>query len=167
MEVPVPDTPNPHRVGLIPEQSSFLGGRLGRHIHFDEQSRSYRVPLLKGAKVVTRTWERSLPPLDQGALGACTGNGAVGVLCTEPYRQKGVRYTEALARQVYSEATRLDSIVGAWPPKDTGSTVLAATPSNCWGWTRSRSWSGESTPGAPLGASRAASPSPGRTSTAS
>jgi len=122
----VSDTPNPHRLGLIPEQPSFLGGRLGRHVHFDEQSRSYRVPLVKGAQVQTRTWERPLPPLDQGELGACTGNGAVGLLSTEPFRQKGVRYTEALARQVYSEATKLDSIVGAWPPKDTGSTVLAA-----------------------------------------
>lgn len=76
-------------------------------------------PWVKGAQVQTRTWERPLPPLDQGELGACTGNGAVGLLSTEPFRQKGVHYTEALARQVYSEATKLDSIVGAWPPPKT------------------------------------------------
>ena len=117
---------NPHRVGLIPEHASKHGGRLGRHLHFDERSRAYPVPLPKGAAIVTRTWERTVAPFDQGTLGSCTGNGAVGVLCTEPFKHKGVRYTEALARKVYGKATHDDTIVGAWPPEDTGSTVLGA-----------------------------------------
>ena len=117
---------NPHRVGLIPETPSDRGGRLGRHLHFDERSRDFGVPLPKGAKVMTRTWERTLAAFDQGQLGSCTGNGAVGLLCTAPFREKGHRYTETLARKVYSRATHDDTIVGEWPPQDTGSTVLGA-----------------------------------------
>ncbi len=120
------DAANPHRMALIPEHPSKKGGRLGRHIHFDERSRGYRVPLMTGAKVATRTWTRTVKPFDQGRVGACTGNGAVGVLATEPYHRKGVKYGEPLARKVYSQATNLDSIVGTYPPDDTGSTVLGA-----------------------------------------
>lgn len=119
-------SPNPHRVGLIPETPSERGGRLGRHLHFDERSRGFAVPLPKDAKVVSRTWLRTLAAFDQGNLGSCTGNGAVGLLCTAPFREKGHRYTEALARKVYSQASQLDTVVGQWPPQDTGSTVLAA-----------------------------------------
>jgi hypothetical protein len=115
-----------HLIGLIPEHPSKHGGRLGRHLHFDERSRNFPVPLPKGATIQTRTWTRTIKPFNQGDLGSCTGNGAVGVVCTEPYRHAGVRYTEALARKVYSQATKDDNIVGAWPPKDTGSTVLGA-----------------------------------------
>jgi hypothetical protein len=118
--------PHPHQIGLITEHSSKHGGRLGRHIHFDDRSWNFRVPLLKGAAIQTRTWERTVKAFNQGDLGSCTGNGAAGVACTDPFRQKGVRYTEALAKKVYSHATHDDTIVGAWPPKDTGSTVLGA-----------------------------------------
>ena len=117
--------PSP-RIGLIPEHPSKHGGRLGRHLHFDERSREFRVPLPKEASIQTRIWTRTVQAFNQGELGSCTGNGAVGVVCTEPYRQPGVRYTEALARKVYSQATKDDNIVGAYPPDDTGSTVLGA-----------------------------------------
>jgi hypothetical protein len=120
---------NPHRVGLIPEHPSKRGGRLGRHIHFDERSRGFRVPLRAAAKIVSRTWDRDVKPFDQGAIGSCTGNAAVGVLATAPFRtvrKKGVRYANPLAREVYSQATKMDVIAGVYPPKDTGSTVLAA-----------------------------------------
>ncbi|HJV48067.1 MAG TPA: hypothetical protein VJ549_02210 [Geothrix sp.] len=120
------NAPHPHRIGLIPEHGSKHGGRLGRHIHFDDRSWDYRVPLRAGAGIQTRTWPRALKAFNQGELGSCTGNGAVGVVCTEPYRKSGVRYSEALARKVYSQASHDDTIVGAWPPKDTGSTVLGA-----------------------------------------
>jgi hypothetical protein len=117
---------NPQRVGLIPEHPSTRGGRLGRHIQFDERSRGFRVPLKAAAKIVSRTWLRRSNPFDQGATGSCTGNGAVGMLATAPYHQKGRTYNEALARKVYSQATKLDVIQGVFPPTDTGSTVLAA-----------------------------------------
>src|SRR5262245_25915451 len=117
---------NPHRVGLIPEHPTKKGGRLGRHIHFDERSRGFRVPIMKAAKITSRTWLRKSAPFNQGATGSCTGNGAVGMIATEPYRKTGVTYGEPLARKVYSQATKLDSIQGSFPPDDTGSTVLAA-----------------------------------------
>lgn len=99
---------------------------MGRHVHFDERSRNFPVPLQVGAAIHTRTWKRTLKAFTQGDLGSCTGNGAVGVVCTEPYRQAGVRYTEALARKIYSQASHDDTISGTWPPKDTGSTVIGA-----------------------------------------
>jgi hypothetical protein len=132
---------NPHRLALIPEHVSKRGGRLGRHIHFDERSRGYRVPIRKAAKIVTRTWARTIHPFDQGQTGSCTGNGAVGVICTEPYHAKGKHYTETLARKVYSTASRIDSIQGDWPPTDTGSTVLAAMKAlKQLGWTTGYQW---------------------------
>jgi hypothetical protein len=115
-----------HRIGLIPELPSRHGGRLGRHLHFDERSRGFPVRLPKGAAIQTRTWVRTTRAFNQGELGSCSGNGAAGLLCTEPYRRAGLRCTEALARRVYSQATKDDAIVGAWPPTDTGSTVLGA-----------------------------------------
>lgn len=120
------NAPHPHRIGLLLEHPSEHGGRLGRHLHFDDRSWNFPVQLKKGAIIQTRTWNRTLKAFHQGDLGSCTGNGAVGVVCTEPYRQPGVRYTQALARKVYTEASHHDTIVGAWPPRDTGSTVLAA-----------------------------------------
>ena len=119
-------TPEGQRIEWIAEHSSTHGGRLGRHVHFDERSRDFPVALRKGAQVVTRTWERTIQAFSQGDLGSCTGNGAVGLLCTQPYKQKGVRYNETLARKVYSQASKLDTIRGVWPPRDEGSTVLGA-----------------------------------------
>ncbi len=117
---------NPHRVALIPEFSSKRGGRLGRHIHFDERSRNYRVPVDMTLKITSKLWNRAAKPFNQGNTGSCTGNGAVGVIATQPYKKPAIKYNEVLARKVYSRATRDDTIVGTWPPKDTGSTVLAA-----------------------------------------
>lgn len=117
-----------HSIGLIPEDSKTRathGRRLGRHIHFDERSKSFRVSAPTSA-LVTKIWPRSVPPLDQGDTGSCTGNGAVGVLATAPFFKTGVTYDETLARKVYSEASKIDSIHGDWPPTDTGSTVICA-----------------------------------------
>lgn len=133
--------PQPHRIGLIPEFAAAQGGRLGRHLHFDDRSWNFPVPLRKGTAIRTRTWDRGLRAFNQGELGSCTGNGAVGLLCTEPYRQPGTRYSEALARRVYSRATRDDTIVGAWPPRDTGSTVLGAMKAlKALGFTKGYRW---------------------------
>lgn len=115
-----------HRIKVIPEHVSKQGGRLGRHVHFDERSREFPVTLAKGATIQTRTWRRPTKAFNQGELGSCTGNGAVGVICTEPYRHAGARYTEALARKIYRQATHLDTIAGVYPPDDNGSTVLGA-----------------------------------------
>ena len=115
-----------HRIVQIPEHPSKHGGRLGRHVHFDERSRAFPVELKKGAVIQTRTWSRTAKAFTQGELGSCTGNGAVGVICTDPYRQAGHRYNEALARKVYGRATHMDTLAGVYPPDDSGSTVLGA-----------------------------------------
>lgn len=113
-------------MALIPEYPSKTGGRLGRHIHFDNRSWNYRVPLRATATITTKLWSRTVPPFNQGQTGSCTGNGAAGVIATAPYFKTGLRYNEALARKVYSQATKDDNIQGTFPPDDTGSTVLAA-----------------------------------------
>ncbi len=115
-----------HRIHVIKEHSSKRGGRLGRHVHFDERSREFPVELAKKAVIETRIWTRPTQAFAQGELGSCTGNGAVGVLSTLPYRQAGRRHTQALARKVYALATHMDTIAGIYPPEDNGSTVLGA-----------------------------------------
>jgi hypothetical protein len=137
MTVEIPPT----RIALIPEQPSALGGPLGRHLHFDERSRDFPVLLDKGAGIQTRTWTRTLKPFRQGQLRTCTGQGAMGVLCTEPYRRPGLRYSETLVRAIYTKASHHDTLVGAWPTKDTGSTVLAALKAlKFMGYTKGYRW---------------------------
>lgn len=65
-----------------------------------------------------------LPVFDQGNLGDCTSNAALGCLVTGPYGKKGVAYNEADAVALYELETRLDDrqISGKYPPDDTGST---------------------------------------------
>lgn len=118
--------PHQHRIALIPELPSKTGGRLGRHIHFDERSRNFRVQVTKKTPIQSRIWKRTTAAFNQGSSNACTGNGAAGLLCTEPYKQAGLRCNEALAKRIYSLATHKDHILGVYPPDDTGSTVLAA-----------------------------------------
>ena len=111
-------------IRLLPERL-VPRHRLGRHVQFDERSKSFRVSL-PSTEVVTRLWERSVPAFDQGELGSCTGQGAAGLLCTEPFRVEGWTYTDKLAVFLYQNATEDDEIEGSFPPTDTGSTVLAA-----------------------------------------
>ena len=120
---------------IIPERRRWLGlrkrkYRLGRHIHFDERSRAYRVVFKEEQQtLVTKIWDRPLPPLDQGNVGSCSGNGCVGVLATAPNNTDGVgdsvEFCEALAIQIYTRASQIDDFPGAYPEQDTGSSVLA------------------------------------------
>ena len=108
---------------LIPE-CRHSGFRLGRHIEHDERSRSF--PADGAAALKSAQHVRFGPPLDQGDLGSCTGNAAVGMLMTDPfYRSKRILH-EKDAVAVYEAATKLDDVDGAYPPDDTGSTGLAA-----------------------------------------
>jgi len=118
--------PKGQRIAWIPETTPPPGQHLGRHIHFDERSRAYRVPVDDTTTIQSRIWKRKVQAFTQGDRNACTGNGAAGLLCTEPFHQKGLRCNETLARKIYSLATRKDQLKGVWPPDDTGSTVLAA-----------------------------------------
>jgi hypothetical protein len=115
--------------------------RLGRNLRHD--SRSLAFPFLSsGAAPVAVQHARRVPIFDQGQLGSCTGNAAVGCIASDPFyateTDKLVRggpavmgvwsaheWTEAGALSVYSDATQLDNITGTYPPDDTGSDGLS------------------------------------------
>lgn len=112
----------------IDEFSSDSGGRLGRHIQHDPASRRYAFDT-SGITVTPVRHTRNVPVFDQGDLGSCTGNAAVGSVATDPlYEQLTSAPTldETLAVKTYSLATTLDSDPDNYPPTDTGSTGIAA-----------------------------------------
>lgn len=94
--------------------------RLGRHVEHDPRSWGYPAPMR--SRIVSVMHRRLVPAFDQGEIGACTGNAAIGCISTEPFDHEG---TEAEAVDVYEEATRIDGIPGEYPPDDTGSSGLA------------------------------------------
>jgi hypothetical protein len=115
---------------LLPE-IVVPGRRLGRHVQHDPRSLAYRVG--RTAEPTTVRWERRIPILDQGDLGACTGYATVGVLGTEPFYSllswggviPALGLTGDYAKSVYSAATKIDPFDGAWEPDDTGSDGLS------------------------------------------
>lgn len=99
---------------------------LGRVVEHDERSRAFRAAQ-GGGPLRSVVWKRGGRILDQGDLGSCTGNAIAGTVNTAPLHRWYQRYkTEADAVKAYSLATGLDSVDGAWPPDDTGSSGLAA-----------------------------------------
>lgn len=62
-------------------------------------------------------------PLDQGAIGSCTGNATAHCLSTWPF---GLKLAEPDAVSIYSLATTLDSFAGVFPPVDSGSDGASA-----------------------------------------
>lgn len=118
------------------------GRVLGRRINHDPRSRDY--PAFAAAtKPKTTYWTSSALTLDQGQIGSCTGNAMVDFLNTDVARLHQARQITASeesardaaanpsanlpyldegdALRLYSEATRLDSQRGSYPPDDTGS----------------------------------------------
>lgn len=65
-----------------------------------------------------------VPVFNQGDLGSCTANAALGCLVTAPFGHAGVSLTEADAVTLYTLETQIDDsqIPGHYPPQDTGST---------------------------------------------
>jgi hypothetical protein len=119
--------------------------RLGRHIEHDARSLSYAHHVLPKAALKPVDWTRRIPILDQGQIGSCTGNALTGVLGTDSAGRTATTqvtittadskkvftagtYTldEAFAVTAYELNTLLDTIPGAYPAEDTGSTSLAA-----------------------------------------
>jgi len=94
---------------------------LGRHVEHDERSRAFAVAAA-AAPLKSVLHLRHVPIFDQGDLGSCTGNAAAGCMATGPWK---IRTSEKTAVQLYERATQLDSIAGAYPPDDTGSSGLA------------------------------------------
>lgn len=100
--------------------------RLGRRVNHDSRSRMYAFPAQAEALVSVKH-ERMIPVLDQGNLGSCTGNAAVGALGTQPLYEplKERTLDEELAVHVYSVGTTFDSDPRNYPPDDTGSDGLS------------------------------------------
>jgi hypothetical protein len=99
---------------------------LGRHVNHDPQSRRYA---FRARRVLVDTAHtRRIAVLDQGQLGSCTGNAALGCIGTDPFyttEPATMDWSEGQAVEVYSEATSIDPWPGAWPPDDTGSDGLS------------------------------------------
>jgi hypothetical protein len=104
------------------------GGPLGRHVRHDERSRSYAFST-RGLSLVSTVHVRRIPVLDQGSLGSCTGNAALGALGTDPFWSTlatGFDYSEDEAVKLYSAFTGSDTYDGVYPPNDTGSDGLTS-----------------------------------------
>jgi hypothetical protein len=117
-------------VRRIPE-TVVEGKRLGRHVCHDPRSLAFQHPPFTGTPVAVR-WERTIPVLDQGDVGSCTGNAAVGHLGTAPeyatlaakIAARILNLDEAEALRLYSAAEVIDGGVG-YPPEDQGSSGLS------------------------------------------
>lgn len=102
---------------------------LGRHVNHDPRSRAFAydasaVPV----QLASVRWDRQVPTFDQGNLGSCTGNAAVGCIGTHPFFETlpaNTALDEKVAISVYSDATKIDSAPGSYPPTDTGSDGLS------------------------------------------
>ena len=71
-----------------------------------------------------RFWTPLGPALDQGGLGACTGNAMVLSRVSKPWTWSGTLdpvELEKLAVSIYADATKRDPFPGTYPPDDTGS----------------------------------------------
>jgi hypothetical protein len=98
--------------------------RLGRHQVHDPRSRGFALTsTILPVQTVLHT--RHVPIFDQGQIGSCTANAALGVLVTGP-NWRGKVYSETDAVELYHEETLIDDreIPGHYPPDDTGSTGL-------------------------------------------
>jgi hypothetical protein len=78
--------------------------------------------------------ERRVPVFDQGDLGSCTGNAMTGLLGTVPFfatlpsgtlSSTDATADEHVAVGLYSDATKIDTYPGTYPPTDTGSSGIA------------------------------------------
>jgi hypothetical protein len=100
--------------------------RLGRHVLHDPASRAFDAAHLERPRPLITTLHASrVPPWDQGDIGSCTANAALGCLVTAPnHCQRAL--DEDDARTLYRAETRIDDsrIPGHWEPEDTGSTGL-------------------------------------------
>jgi hypothetical protein len=101
---------------------------LGRHIRHDEASKAYPYLAARAGKRDRVVHPISIIALDQGDLGSCTGNAGTHDLAATPTHVGPVlalTLDEPFARQLYSDATQIDSETGVWPPTDTGSDGLS------------------------------------------
>jgi hypothetical protein len=111
-------------------------GRLGRHVRHDPRSLRYQVAAAPLGTLKSVRHRRYIPVLDQGDLGSCTGNAAIGALGTAALfealagnpgcpSENDAAADEGQAVSLYSAATQLDDYDGGYPPTDTGSDGLS------------------------------------------
>lgn len=103
--------------------------RLGRHQVHDPRSRLYdvrRVVKTTATPTAPVLHERHAPIWDQGQIGSCTANAALGMMMTGPFWNGKTVYAEPDALKFYEYETTIDDSVipGHYPPTDTGSTGL-------------------------------------------
>ncbi len=125
------------------QDDRFETNGLGRLVEHDERSRRYAFNATK-ATLTSVHHERRVPVLDQGQLGSCTGNAMTGLLGTVPFfatlPTSALSATDAAADEqvavgLYSDATKLDSYPGTYPPTDSGSSGIAvAKAAKAKGW---------------------------------
>jgi hypothetical protein len=100
--------------------------RLGRHVLHDPRSRDFDArAIARPRPLVTTIHASRTGPWDQGNIGSCTANAALGCLVTSPNHIQRI-LGEDDAKVLYRAETRLDDsqIPGRWEPDDTGSTGL-------------------------------------------
>lgn len=102
--------------------------RLGRHVWQDPQravldARNFFFGALELPTGKVEHIRRS-DPWDQGSIGDCTANAALGCLMTDPFYVAGRNFTELDCVSLYEAESKLDDneIPGEYPPDDTGST---------------------------------------------
>ena len=111
------------------EEHIVPGKRLGRHYAWDSRSLAY-THRNSGVTLQSVLHERHIPILNQGDVGACTGNAETGALGCDPLygplasRPGGVVLTEQTALALYSAAETIDGD-GPYPPNDNGSCGLS------------------------------------------
>lgn len=104
---------------------------LGRHIHLDSRSKDYAVQP-DGTPVVSIRHPQFIGVLDQGDIGACTGNAACSCAYHSPFFGQGQTNwsyapDEDGARAWYHDNTQNDDYSGTWEPDDTGSDGLTSS----------------------------------------
>jgi hypothetical protein len=105
----------------LPE-SVVPGKRLGRSVHHDPRSRAYAVTPASGLVSVRHT--RHVAVYDQGDVGDCTAEAALGALSSSPFTH---RFRSQRTCQAYYHAeTLIDGFGDPYPPNDRGSSGLAA-----------------------------------------
>jgi hypothetical protein len=99
--------------------------RMGRHQVHDALLPELEAVFEAGAqpKILSVVHQEFEAPFDQGQLGSCTANAALGCLVTDPFGHPGVGYDEQDAVALYEIETKIDDrqIPGEYPPDDTGS----------------------------------------------
>jgi hypothetical protein len=104
---------------------------LGRHVHLDSRSKAYALqPSATPIRSVRHAAHIGI--LDQGEVGACTGNASTSCAYHEPYfaaTSKPWFYVpdEGGALAWYHDNTVADDYAGTYPPDDTGSDGLTSS----------------------------------------